>query len=123
MSDVVEFLASAKISSLEIAKLTGKKHYHILRDIDNILSDLWITNANFGGSYKDSSGKTNRMYNVDKRVALVLATWYSTKLRAAIIDRWIELETSLIKWELLQKQLETERLENMIDNANLFRRW
>lgn len=30
-------LEDLKMTSLEIAELTGKEHFHVMRDIDNIL--------------------------------------------------------------------------------------
>jgi phage regulator Rha-like protein len=40
MGDII--LATGKMTSLEIAKLTGKRHSHILRDIDKVLKELEI---------------------------------------------------------------------------------
>lgn len=39
------------ISSLEIANITGKEHFHVLRDIENMLEELEIDKSNFGGIY------------------------------------------------------------------------
>lgn len=41
------------MSSLEIAKLTGKQHKDVLRDIRKILDDAGIQSAQFCADYKD----------------------------------------------------------------------
>lgn len=85
-------LYAHKMTSLEIAKLTGKRHAHVLRDIDKMFKELEIDWTQFWAEYTDDSGKANTMYALDKRLSLVLATWYSILWRTKIIDRWEELE-------------------------------
>ena len=41
----------------------------------------------FEFSYKDTSGKSNTAYKLPKREAMILASGYSIKLRALIIDK------------------------------------
>ncbi len=58
----------------------------------------WATNNSVSeyniseSSYKDSSGKTNAMYILNKKACYLLSSGYDVVLRAAIIDRWEELE-------------------------------
>ena len=80
------------MSSLEIAKLTGKEHFNVLVDIRKMLEELETTDLNFQGSYKDSTGRSLPCFNLPKRECLILVSGYNLKLRAAIIDRWQELE-------------------------------
>lgn len=61
--------ASITMSSREIAHLTGKRHYNVMRDIRSMIEGLELTHLNFEGSY-------------------ILITGYSVTLRANIIDRW-----------------------------------
>ena len=42
---------SVIMSSLEIAKLTGKEHFNVMRDIENTLGDAGIGAIKFEGSY------------------------------------------------------------------------
>jgi len=46
------------MSSREIAELTGKRHDHVMRDIRTMLEELKLTGPSFGGSYKDSTGRS-----------------------------------------------------------------
>jgi phage regulator Rha-like protein len=49
-----------RMTSMEIAELTGKQHFHIMRDIRN-MEPAWekVTQSKFGCStYKDSTGRT-----------------------------------------------------------------
>ena len=80
----MEITKLVQISSLEIAKITGKNHFDVLRDIRKMFIELEITESKFAGSYTDGSGKANSMFVLPKREALILASGYSVKLRAKI---------------------------------------
>lgn len=81
------------MSSLEIAKLTGKRHDHVLRDIEKFLLDIGEGVPKFGGTYvNEQNGVTYPCFNLPKRECIGLASGYDAKLRMAIIDRWAELE-------------------------------
>lgn len=81
-----------KMSSIEIAELTGKQHAHIMRDIRALLSQ-GVAESNFGlGSYTDANGQERPLFNLTKKGCLILASGYDAKLREKIIDRWEELE-------------------------------
>lgn len=93
------------MTSLQIAEATGKRHANVIRDIDNILSQLsdnqvkLTSELNQNGyliqqsSYKDPLGRGKRMYSLNKKASLLLASGYDVVLRSKIIDRWEELET------------------------------
>jgi phage antirepressor YoqD-like protein len=80
------------MSSLEIAKLTGKRHEDVLRDIRKTLDDAEIEATHFCVPYKMPSGQTATVYNLPKRECDLVVSGYSVKYRLAIIDRWQELE-------------------------------
>lgn len=80
------------MSSLEIAELTGKEHADVLKAVDKLLIELEIDCREFSRQYKDKSGKSNRMFELDKDTTLCLVSGYNAKLRMAIIKRWQELE-------------------------------
>lgn len=86
------------MSSLEIAELTGKRHGHVMRDIRNILENLEEgTQSSFGSSYRDTTGRSLPSYHLPKRECLILVSGYDVKMRARIIDRWMELEQAPAK--------------------------
>ena len=80
------------MSSLEIAALTGKEHFHVLRDIRTMLEELELKPSNFGCSYLSAQNKQMTCFNLPKHECMVLVTGYSIKLRSAVLRRWQELE-------------------------------
>lgn len=89
-------LSKDKMSSLEVAELTGKRHDAILRDIRNLLNQ-GVSHHNFvESSYKQPQPKGGYKnipcYNLTKKGCLILASGYDAKLREKIIDRWEKLE-------------------------------
>ena len=82
------------MSSLEIAKLTGKEHPKVTADIKRILDEVGINPAVFGGVYKAGNGQEQPCFNLPRRECDLIIAGYSAKYRLAIIDRWQELEAS-----------------------------
>lgn len=81
------------MSSLEIAKLTGKRHADVLRDIRDFLEEIEEGDRRkFASIYKDAYGRDQDCYELPRRECLGLASKYDAKLRMNIIDRWAELE-------------------------------
>jgi len=78
------------ISSLEIAKLTGKRHDHVMRDINTMLEELGIDAPKFGGIYLDTYKREKPMFSLPEREAMVLASGYDVKLRAKLVDYFLE---------------------------------
>lgn len=117
---ITEKNASLTMSSREIAELCDKEHRSVLRDIDNMLSELEIQSAQFCADYIDSRGRSYRCFNLPKDLTLTLIAGYNVKLRKRIIDRWQELETrqterlpqSFSEALLLAAQLQAEKEQN-----------
>ena len=89
------------MSSIEIATLTGKRHDNVMLDIDKLLKYYQsIYSPEKSGqllksdTYKDSSGKRNKCYQLSKDAALDLVTGYSLPHRHAVNQRWLELESA-----------------------------
>ena len=80
------------MSSVEIAELTGKRHDNVMRDIKSMLDDLGAAALSFEGSYLGANRKQLPCFHLPRRECLILVSGYSVELRAAIIDRWEELE-------------------------------
>jgi phage antirepressor YoqD-like protein len=94
------------MSSREIADVTEKNHSHVLRDIRTMLCELYpdlMTKENPKLDLLESKGisvvfSENGFFstiNLPKRETLILVSGYSMAVRAAIIDRWQELETQV----------------------------
>lgn len=111
MNAIVNFNVQT-MSSREIAELTGKRHDHVVTDINKMLNDLELHAPDFLGTYKTSRGNEYQCFNLPKRETLILVSGYNIVLRAKIIDRWDELENrnkEVSKLEILQMALESEQ--------------
>jgi phage regulator Rha-like protein len=108
MSSIILSNTPSTMSSREIAELTGKRHDHVMRDIESQLTELLDAEGvpkfgetsnkkgllNFEDTYRnDQNGQEYRQYRLPKRECLIVVSGYSVELRARIIDRWIELES------------------------------
>lgn len=117
MKSLKAVIKITSMSSLEVAELTGKLHAHVLRDIDNLLKTLDpdLDQGYKSTTYKDSNGKKNRMYQMDKDATICLVAGYDANARMRIIKRWQELELEVAKLkaekEAALKQRETLKVE------------
>lgn len=84
----------ATMTSRDVAELTGKRHSDVLRDIDNLLESLneELRSGFKSSTYKDSTGKGNRMFIMDRDSTYCLVAGYDANARMRIIKRWQELE-------------------------------
>ena len=83
-----------KMTSLEIAELTGKQHKNVMRDIRN-MEPAWekIAGLKFElGSYEDANGQLRPCYVLTKTECLYIATKFNDEARAKLVLRWDELE-------------------------------
>lgn len=99
------------MSSREIAELTGKDHKNILADIRKMLTDLGLTSAEFSVDLPDSYGRMQTAFKLPKRECLILVSGYSVAMRAKIIDRWQELESVVMKQQVLPSSPLRDELE------------
>ncbi|TVL45035.1 hypothetical protein AYI98_16610 [Shewanella algae] len=81
------------MSSREIAELTGKTHANVCRDIRNMLTQLGVAQISFESGYFDANNQQRTEYFLPRRECEILVTGYDVVRRAAVIDRWLELET------------------------------
>lgn len=80
------------MSSMEIAKLTGKRHDNVMNDIRQQFKELGEDILKFQGIYQDSRNRSKPCFHFPRREVDILLTGYSTKMRAAVVDRWHVLE-------------------------------
>ena len=86
------------MTSLEIAELTGKQHYHLMRDIRN-MEPAWekVCGSKFGLTSRtivQPNGGTREVpcYQLTKTECLYIATKFNDEARAKLVLRWQELE-------------------------------
>ena len=98
MNDLTTLNPVETMSSKEIAELTGKEHFHVLRDIDNMVYALKKDDPNLdheeiqGVTFeKDGRGYTAAAH-LNKELTYTLITGYSVVLRNKVVQRWQELE-------------------------------
>lgn len=79
------------MTSREIAELTGKEHYNVLRTIRDLI-DGQILSPQIEALKSEYRGRELEYYALNKRDSLVLVARLSPEFTAAVVDRWQELE-------------------------------
>lgn len=93
----IEFVVdddSERMTSLQIAEVTGKAHKDVMRAIRNMES-AWekINGRKFAlVNYTDGKGESRPCYSLTKDECLYIATKFNDEARAKLIKRWMELE-------------------------------
>lgn len=94
-NDLIQFGESRQtMSSLEIAKLTGKPHNDVLKAI-RAMEPAWekVNGGNFSRvEYKDAKGEMRPCFELTKTECLYVATKFNDEARAKLVLRWEELE-------------------------------
>ena len=83
-----------RMTSLEIAELTGKQHFHVMEAIRK-MEPAWekVAASKFRlGSYEDANGQMRPCYSLTKTETLYIATKFNDEARARLGLRWEELE-------------------------------
>lgn len=84
-----------RMSSREVAGLTGKAHGHIMRDIREMCAALAESKIGFccePAKYDGDNGQQYDMYNLDRATTECLLTGYDPVSRMKVIQRWHVLE-------------------------------
>ena len=88
--------APVTMSSREIAELTEKRHDHVKRDIEKMLSELGEDIPKFGGIYRDSMNREQTEFLLNRELTETLLLGYSAPLRLKVIRRLRELEAQVV---------------------------
>ncbi len=91
-------------SSLDVAKVFEKEHFHVLRDIENLLKDIpedFIA-TNFGlVEYTDAKGEKRPMYNLTRDAFTLLAMGFTGKkamrFKVLYIETFNAMEKALLE--------------------------
>lgn len=116
MSELMAVGQALTMSSREIAELTGKRHDHVLRDVENMLQELGQTSPHFWGELPDRYNRPQRVAFLSKDLSITLVAGYSVQMRHAIVCRWQELEAAqakppsqLSRMEILELAMQAEQ--------------
>ncbi|MCX8130909.1 MAG: Rha family transcriptional regulator [Clostridia bacterium] len=110
MTSIIPF---NKMTSMEIAEVTGKLHHHIIRDIKDEIEKLELagisTETKFGLSERqDSTGRSIPYYELTKEGVLQLAARYDAVVRAKLIElamRQDQLPQPMSQIQILQQAI------------------
>ena len=83
-----------RITSLEIAELTGKPHNDVMKAIRS-MEPAWerVAQGKFSlGSYRDKQNQARPCFILTKLESLFIATKFNDEARARLVLRWMELE-------------------------------
>ena len=130
----LEFLSSRQqqetITSLEIARIAGKQHKNMMRDIRN-MEPAWVKNTGLNfelSSYRDSTGRALPCYILTKMESLFVTSKFNDDQRAKLILRWMDLELKeqerkrkAMEQIIEQQQMLSERLEDAEVDADYAR--
>lgn len=88
------------VTSLDVAETFEKRHSDVLRDIDTLNCSSEFTERNFAlSSYKDASGKSNKMYYMTRDGFSILVMGYTgekaMKFKEAYIKQFNTMEKAL----------------------------
>lgn len=89
------FNGPVTMSSREIAELCEKRHDHVLRDIEKMLSDIndpKLGAVEFQSKYQDGKGEWRKEYRLPKDLTVTLITGYRADLRYRVVKRLEELD-------------------------------
>jgi phage antirepressor YoqD-like protein len=84
-----------RMSTREVAELTGKNHGDVMRDVRNMVASLQKAKLHCvcdASSYTGANGQQYDMYEMDKPTTICLLTGYDVVARMKVINRWQVLE-------------------------------
>ena len=96
MNTIIKIKATdaQRMTSLEIAAITGKQHKDVMRAIRN-MEPAWekVNGRKFAlVEYRDAKGETRPCYSLTKTECLYVATKFNDEARAKLVLRWEKLE-------------------------------
>ena len=107
----LQAMGAQRMTSLEIAQVTGKMHKDVLKAIRN-MEPAWekTTERKFALSeYQDSTGRTLPCYSLNKMECLYIATKFNDEARAKLVIRWQQLEQERLMHQGIRHLLVTDQ--------------
>lgn len=108
MTEISTIVDGERMTSLQIAEITGKRHADVMKSIRK-MEPAWekVAEGKFSlGSYKDENNQDRPCYSLNKEECLYIATKFNDEARAKLIKRWKELEEQHQKPSVPQNYLE-----------------
>lgn len=108
MTEISTIVDGDRMTSLQIAEITGKRHADVMKSIRK-MEPAWekVAEGKFSlGSYKDENNQDRPCYSLNKEECLYIATKFNDEARAKLIKRWKELEEQHQKPSVPQNYLE-----------------
>lgn len=108
MNEISTIVDGDRMTSLQIAEITGKPHADVMKAIRK-MEPAWskINEGNFSlVDYQDKKGETRPCYSLNKEECFYIATKFNDEARAKLIKRWKELEEQHQKPSVPQNYLE-----------------
>lgn len=94
MNEISTIVDGERMTSLQIAEITGRRHTDVMRSIRK-MEPAWekVSERKFAlAEYQDEQGKPRPCYSLNKEECLYIATKFNDEARAKLIKRWKELE-------------------------------
>ena len=107
----LQAMGAQRMTSLEIAEITGKPHNDVLKAIRK-MEQAWtlVTKGNFSlSSYQDATGRTLPCYSLNKMECLYIATKFNDEARAKLVIRWQQLEQERLMHQGIRHLLVTDQ--------------
>ena len=107
----LQAMGAQRMTSLEIAEITGKPHNDVLKAIRKMES-AWmkVNGGNFSlVDYKDSKGELRPCYSLNKTECLYIATKFNDEARAKLVVRWQQLEQERLMNQGIRHLLVTDQ--------------
>ena len=119
-----------RMTSMEIAELTGKQHNDILKAIRK-MEPAWekVTQGKFSlSTYQDTTGRTLPCFSLTKTECLYIATKFNDEARARLVIRWQQLEENrreAMEWERWKARWAQPRQQGLPDKgvSQMIRVW
>lgn len=108
MNEISTIVDGDRMTSLQIAEITGRRHTDVMRAIRNMEPAYEkVSERKFAlAEYQDEQGKPRPCYSLNKEECLYIATKFNDEARAKLIKRWKELEEQHQKPSVPQNYLE-----------------
>jgi len=79
------------MTSKEIAELTGKEHFNVMRDIRKMLADLGEGVLKFEDTQiNPQNGQSYPIFRLPKDLTITLVSGYNVVMRHRIVTRWAD---------------------------------